>query len=77
MKGPKTMAVCICKKVPKIKVLKAMEEGASTVAQVKKAVGAGNGACHGRRCTPKIKQMLEEFQATQPSSDQEATTSED
>lgn len=71
------MAVCICKKVPKIKVLKAMEEGADTVAKVKKAVGAGSGACHGRRCTPKIKQMLEEFQATQPNTNEETTPSED
>jgi NAD(P)H-nitrite reductase large subunit len=39
---------------------KVIKEGADTVEKVRKATGAGSGACNGRRCTPKIEALLEE-----------------
>lgn len=50
--------VCICKRVTKEKMIEAIESGASTVSMVKYKTGAGSGACHGRRCTPKIEKLL-------------------
>lgn len=53
--------VCICKRVPKEKMIEAMESGAKTVSMIKYKTGAGSGACHGRRCTPKIERLLEAY----------------
>jgi NAD(P)H-nitrite reductase large subunit len=44
---------------------KAILNGARTVEEVRKATGAGSGSCGGRRCTPKIEQLLEEFKEAQ------------
>ena len=40
-------------------IKKAIAAGARTVIEVKKITGAGNGSCHGRRCTPKIQEILD------------------
>ncbi|HWT26405.1 MAG TPA: (2Fe-2S)-binding protein [Mobilitalea sp.] len=53
--------VCICKGIPRSTMKKAIKEGASTLAEVQKATGAGSGPCGGRRCTPKIQQLLEDY----------------
>lgn len=57
----KMTKVCICKSISRAAVKKAIAAGADTVLDVKKAVGAGNGACHGRRCTPKIEELLNQL----------------
>jgi NAD(P)H-nitrite reductase large subunit len=52
--------VCICKAISKSTVKKAIKGGADTLDKVKKATSAGSGSCGGRRCTPKILQLLDE-----------------
>ena len=56
----KLTKVCLCKGISRATIKKAIADGADTVAKVQKAVGAGSGSCHGRRCTPKIEELLRE-----------------
>lgn len=52
--------ICLCKKISRAQMEEAIEAGAKTVNRVKYKTGAGSGACHGRRCTPKIEKLLDE-----------------
>lgn len=54
----KLTKVCICKGIPRSTMKKAIREGAKTLEEVQKATGAGSGPCGGRRCTPKIEELL-------------------
>ncbi|WP_182187299.1 (2Fe-2S)-binding protein [Pectinatus frisingensis] len=54
----KMTRVCLCKVINRAAMKKAIAAGADTVEKVKKATGAGSGPCHGRRCTPKIEELL-------------------
>lgn len=65
----KLTKVCICKGIPRSTIKKVIREGASTVAQVQKATGAGSGPCGGRRCTPRIEQLLKEYREEVENSD--------
>lgn len=58
----KVTRVCLCKIINRATMKKAIANGADTVEKVKKATGAGSGPCHGRRCTPKIEELLKQFQ---------------
>ncbi len=53
--------VCICKAISKSTMKKVISEGADTLEKVRKATTAGSGSCGGRRCTPKILELLEEM----------------
>jgi len=55
----KITKVCICKAIPRATIKKAIKNGAKTLEEVQKATGAGSGPCGGRRCTPKILELLE------------------
>ncbi|MDF2905623.1 MAG: hypothetical protein K0R34_944 [Herbinix sp.] len=55
----KMTKVCICKGIPRSTMKNAIKNGAKTLAEVQKATGAGSGPCGGRRCTPKILELLE------------------
>jgi bacterioferritin-associated ferredoxin len=55
----KLTKVCICKGIPRSTMKKVIMNGASTLEEVQKATGAGSGPCGGRRCTPKILNLLE------------------
>lgn len=57
----KLTKVCICKGISRATIKKAILDGAKTIEEVRKATGAGSGGCGGRRCTPKIEQLLEEL----------------
>lgn len=57
----KLTKVCLCKGISRATMKKAILNGARTVEEVKKTTGAGSGSCGGRRCTPKIEQLLDEF----------------
>ena len=50
--------VCLCKGISRASIKQAIAKGAKTAAEVKKAVGAGTGPCGGKRCTPKIEELL-------------------
>lgn len=52
--------VCICKAISKSTMKKVIRDGADTLEKVQKVTSAGSGSCGGRRCTPKILQLLEE-----------------
>lgn len=55
----KVTKVCICKGISRATMKNAIKNGAKTVAEIQKATGAGSGPCGGRRCTPKLQQLLE------------------
>ena len=55
----KLTKVCICKAINRTNIKKAIAGGATTVEQVQKTTGAGSGGCGGRRCTPKILELIE------------------
>lgn len=57
----KMTKVCICKGIPRSTMKRVIREGATTLAEVQKATGAGSGPCGGRRCTPKILELLDEY----------------
>ncbi len=57
--------VCICNKIKKGTILKAIAGGAKNLGDVKRATRAGTGACGTQRggvtrCTAAIREMLEE-----------------
>jgi bacterioferritin-associated ferredoxin len=54
----KLKKVCICKGISKAAIKKAILDGALSVEEVEKITGAGSGGCQGRRCRPKIQEML-------------------
>jgi len=51
-------AGCICKGVKLIRLIEAIENGATTVADVQRACGIGDGACKGKRCGEKARELL-------------------
>ncbi|ADW16629.1 BFD domain protein (2Fe-2S)-binding domain protein [Desulfobulbus propionicus DSM 2032] len=51
-------AGCICKGVKLIRLIEAIESGATTVEAVQKACGIGDGPCKGKRCGEKVRQLL-------------------
>ncbi|WP_102401328.1 (2Fe-2S)-binding protein [Haloimpatiens massiliensis] len=57
----KLTKVCLCKAISRATIKKAIENGAKTVEEVKKATGATTGGCGGKRCTPKIQQLIDEY----------------
>lgn len=57
----KLTKVCLCKGISRASIKKSILNGAKTIEEVRKATGAGSGSCCGRRCTPKIEQLLEEL----------------
>lgn len=50
--------ICRCEEVTKEEILKAIEEGATTIAGIKKRTHAGMGLCQGRTCRKLIAGML-------------------
>jgi NAD(P)H-nitrite reductase len=57
----KLTKVCLCKGISRATIKKAIMNGAKTIEEVRKATGAGSGSCGGKRCTPKIEQLLTEL----------------
>ncbi|NLB20851.1 MAG: (2Fe-2S)-binding protein [Clostridium sp.] len=53
--------VCICKAISRRKIKEAIREGADSVMKVSQATGSGTGACHGRRCGQKIKDLVDGY----------------
>jgi len=54
--------VCQCKGIRKSVFLKHIKAGLKTVNELQKATGAGSGSCKGKRCTPKIAEMIRDAQ---------------
>lgn len=51
-------AGCICKGVKLIRLIEAIENGATTFQQVATATGIGDGPCKGKRCGEKVAELL-------------------
>src|SRR5690242_21451309 len=51
---------CLCNKIRKGTVLKAIQAGAKTFADVSRRTGVGTGPCGGRRCGSMVRGMLGE-----------------
>jgi bacterioferritin-associated ferredoxin len=56
----KLTKVCLCKVISRATMKNAIAHGADTVEKLQKATGAGSGPCQGRRCTPKLVELLEQ-----------------
>ena len=50
--------ICLCKGIRKSVFLKHITEGKRTLEELRKATGAGSGSCGGKRCTPRILELL-------------------
>jgi NAD(P)H-nitrite reductase large subunit len=50
--------ICLCKGIKKSVFLKHIKAGLTTVEALQKAAGAGTGSCEGKRCTPRIIELL-------------------
>ncbi|AFM41143.1 NAD(P)H-nitrite reductase [Desulfosporosinus acidiphilus SJ4] len=57
----KLTKVCICQGISRATIKKAIDHGAATIEEVKKATGAGQGSCKGKRCSEKIQRLLTEI----------------
>lgn len=53
--------VCICKGIKKSVFWKVLDAGAHSQDEVNCLTGAGSGGCHGRRCGPRISEMLRDL----------------
>lgn len=56
--------VCICKGIRKSVFLKHIAAGRASVEELRKATGAGSGSCKGKRCTPRIEELLQGLRET-------------
>ncbi|VAX25683.1 hypothetical protein MNBD_NITROSPINAE04-2531 [hydrothermal vent metagenome] len=50
--------VCQCKIIKKATYKKLIAQGMDSVAELEKATGAGSGECRGKRCGPRLLEML-------------------
>ena len=50
--------VCICKGIKKRAFWSALDEGMCTKEDINRATGSGSGSCQGRRCGPRILDMI-------------------
>ncbi|MGQ4810405.1 hypothetical protein NKDENANG_03868 [Candidatus Entotheonellaceae bacterium PAL068K] len=50
--------VCICKGIKRRVFWQALDEGACTKEEINRLTGSGSGGCQGRRCGPRILEML-------------------
>lgn len=50
--------VCICKGIKMSRICDAVQSGCTTVEEVNKATGSGNGGCGATRCRPVIEQII-------------------
>ena len=55
--------ICICKGIPRKRFMEAIKSGASSVQEVNRLVGSGNGDCRGERCGSRIEALILEYYA--------------
>ena len=53
-------AGCICKGIKLIRLIEAIENGATTFDQVATITGVGDGTCNGKRCQAKVEELLKQ-----------------
>lgn len=52
--------ICLCKGIKKKVFMKHLAAGIRTLEGLRKATGAGTGSCGGKRCTPRILDLIKE-----------------
>ncbi len=52
--------ICLCKGIKKKVFMKHLAAGIHTLEGLRKATGAGTGSCGGKRCTPRILDLIKE-----------------
>jgi NAD(P)H-nitrite reductase large subunit len=52
--------ICLCNKIRKGIITKAIQAGTKDVQAINRRTGTGSGPCGGRRCGPMIREMLGE-----------------
>ncbi|MDR3598666.1 (2Fe-2S)-binding protein [Clostridium sp.] len=57
----KLTKTCTCKIITRAKIKEAIKNGASTIEEVQKATGAGNGPCKGKNCSPRICELIRQY----------------
>jgi NAD(P)H-nitrite reductase large subunit len=62
------MLICRCEEVLEEEILQAIDEGASTVNEVKRRTRAGMGLCQGKTCSHLVMQLLSRKNQISPSS---------
>ncbi len=64
-------AVCLCKGIRRRTFLALIRDGKRSLHELQQATGAGSGPCGGKRCTPRILELLaQETAGTQADPDQ-------
>ena len=52
--------VCLCKAIKKKVFQSFIRDGVASLEQIQELTGAGTGECQGKRCTPKIIELLQQ-----------------
>lgn len=58
----KITKVCLCKAINRKKFKDLIKSGVTDINEIRKATGAGSGPCGGRRCTPKILDLISQHE---------------
>lgn len=53
--------VCLCNHITEEEIIEAVENGATTLEQVKEKTGARTGICKGSRCSYMINNIIEDY----------------
>lgn len=53
--------ICQCQGIAKKRFLEFISAGVHTVDELKQVTGAGSGSCGGKRCTPRIENLVATF----------------
>lgn len=57
----KLTKVCLCNAISRASIKKAINNGATSVEEVKRVTGAGTGSCNGKRCGHKIQVLIDQL----------------
>ncbi len=58
------LIICRCEEVSKREILQAIQEGATTVEEIKRRTRAGMGLCQGKTCSRLVRRILAEHKGT-------------
>ena len=58
----KITKVCLCKAINRKKFKDLIKTGVTNIDEIRKLTGAGSGPCSGRRCTPKIQDLISQHE---------------
>lgn len=58
------LIICRCEEVSRREIVQAIEEGASTVEEVKRRTRAGMGLCQGKTCSRLVRRILAEHRGS-------------